>query len=162
MRSALGKGLNALISEETLASVSAPSATAQITSLPIEKIRPNPKQPRRLFSEEPLADLVASIRQKGILQPIVVAPSENGLYEIIAGERRWRAAQKAGLKEVPVTVKVSSEVERFEIALIENLQREDLNAMELAEGFKRLQDEFQLTQEAIAQVVGKDRTVVAN
>jgi len=163
MRSALGKGLNALISDETVASVSAAVSAGQpLSVLPMEKIRSNPKQPRRTFSEEALADLVASIKQKGILQPILVAPTEGGTYEIIAGERRWRAAQRAGLKEIPVCIKSGSESERFEMALVENLQREDLNPIELAEGFKRLQEEFQLTQEEIAQVVGKDRAVVAN
>src|ERR1019366_9439283 len=104
----------------------------------------------------------ASIKQKGILQPIVVSPTEGGTYEIIAGERRFRAAERAGLKEIPVVIRSASEVERFEMALIENLQREDLNPIDLAQGFKRLQDEFQLTQEAIAEVGGKARTVVAN
>jgi len=163
MRSALGKGLDALISDEAVAHVSAAAAkTPAANSLPIDKIRPNPKQPRRTFAEESLKDLAASVKQKGILQPIVVSPTEGGTYEIIAGERRYRAAQRAGLKEIPVVIRTGSEMERFEMSLIENLQREDLNPMELAEGFKRLQDEFQLTQEAIAQVVGKDRTVVAN
>jgi ParB family chromosome partitioning protein len=163
MRSALGKGLNALISEDTVASVSAAPPAAKLpTALPIELIRSNPKQPRRVFSEASLADLVLSIKEKGILQPILVSPTEGGTYEIIAGERRWRAAQQAGLKEVPVVIKSGSESERFEMSLIENLQREDLNPIELAQGFKRLQDEFQLTQEAIAKVVGKDRAVVAN
>jgi ParB family chromosome partitioning protein len=161
MRSALGKGLNALISEDTVASVSTASSKSAST-LPIDKIRSNPKQPRRIFSEEALADLVASIKQKGILQPILVSSTEGGTYEIIAGERRWRAAQRAGLKEVPVVIKSGTEIERFEMTLIENLQREDLNPIELAQGFKRLQDEFSLTQEAIAEVVGKDRAVVAN
>ena len=163
MRSALGKGLNALISEDTVASVAAAAPAAKSSSvLPIDQIRANPKQPRRTFSEEALADLVASIKEKGILQPILVSPTEGGTCEIIAGERRWRAAQRAGLKEVPVLIKSGSESERFEMSLIENLQREDLNPIELAQGFKRLQDEFQLTQEAIAKVVGKDRAVVAN
>src|SRR5665213_394632 len=143
MRSALGKGLDALISDDAVAHVSAAAAKTPpvIHTLPIEKIRPNPKQPRRAFAEEPLSDLVASIKQKGILQPIMVSPTEGGTYEIIAGERRFRAAQRAGLKEVPVVVRSASEGERFEMALIENLQREDLNPIELAEGFKRLQEE---------------------
>jgi ParB family chromosome partitioning protein len=163
MRSALGKGLDALISDDAVANVSAAAAkTLTPQSLPIDQIRPNPKQPRRAFVEESLADLAASVKQKGILQPIVVALTEGGTYEIIAGERRFRAAQRAGLTEVPVVIRSGSEVERFEMSLIENLQREDLNPMDLAEGFKRLQDEFQLTQEKIAEVVGKDRTVVAN
>jgi ParB family chromosome partitioning protein len=163
MRPALGKGLDALISEETVANVSTASAkTGAANMLSVDLIRPNPKQPRRTFAEESLVDLIASIQEKGILQSIVVYPTEGGTYEIIAGERRFRAAQRAGLKEVPVVIRTGTEVERFEMSLIENLQREDLNPMDLAEGFKRLQEEFQLTQEAIAQVVGKARTVVAN
>jgi len=163
MRSALGKGLDALISEEAVASVSAaPARSGAPHVIPIELIRPNPKQPRRTFAEEALAELVSSIKEKGILQPIVVSPTEGGTYEIIAGERRYRAAQRAGLKEVPVVVRTGNEAERFEMSLVENLQREDLNPMDLAEGFKRLQEEFQLTQEAISKVVGKARPVVAN
>ncbi len=164
MRSALGKGLGALISDDAVANVSAGAAKAPAATnlLPIDRIRANPKQPRRHFTEDALKDLAASIKQKGILQPIVVSPLEGGLYEIIAGERRFRASQIAGLKEIPVVVRTGTESERFEMSLIENLQREDLNPVELAEGFKRLQDEFHLTQEGIAQVVGKDRTVVAN
>jgi ParB family transcriptional regulator, chromosome partitioning protein len=163
MRSALGKGLDALISDEAVADVSAAKSKVSAANvISIDLIRPNPKQPRRTFSEDSLSDLVASIQQKGILQPLVVSETEGGIYEIIAGERRFRAAQRAGLKEVPVVLRQGSEVERFEMALIENLQREDLNAMDLAEGFRRLQDEFQLTQEKIAQVVGKARTAVAN
>ena len=163
MRSALGKGLDALISEEAVADVSAGSPKpAPATSVSIDLIHPNPKQPRRTFAEAALIDLVSSIQQKGILQPILVSPTEGGAYEIIAGERRFRAAQRAGLKEVPIVIRTGTEVERFEMTLVENLQREDLNPMELAEGFKRLQEEYKMTQEAIAQVVGKDRTVVAN
>src|SRR5258708_5201183 len=115
MRSALGKGLNALISEDTVASVSATTSAASPATLPIEKIRANPKQPRRAFTEEALKDLTASIKQKGVLQPILVSPMEGGTFEIIAGERRWRAAQRAGLKEIPVVVKSGSETERFEM-----------------------------------------------
>lgn len=163
MRSALGKGLNALISQDTVADVAeTKTAVAPPSTLSIELLRANPKQPRRTFSEESLTDLVASIQQRGILQPIVVSQTENGQYEIIAGERRFRAAQRAGLKEVPVVLRDGTEGERFEMALIENLQREDLNAIDLAEGFQRLQEEFQLTQEKIAQVVGKARTAVTN
>lgn len=157
MRSALGKGLDALISEDAVNTVSAAPGT-----LSIDRIRANPKQPRRHFSEDSLRDLTASIKQKGILQPIVVSPVEGGQYEIVAGERRFRAAQRAGLKELPVIIRSGTEGERFQLALVENLQREDLNPMDLAEGFQRLQAEFQLTQEAIAEVLGKDRTVVAN
>jgi ParB family transcriptional regulator, chromosome partitioning protein len=165
MRSALGKGLDALISDDTVASVAAvPTAGAPAvpSTLPIDCIHSNPKQPRRDFSEQALSELTESIKQKGVLQPIVVSSSEGGQYEIIAGERRWRAAQRAGLKDIPVVIRSGTEAERFELALIENLQREDLNPIDLGMGYRRLQDEFQMTQEAIAQVVGKDRAVVAN
>jgi len=160
MRSALGKGLNALISEDTAASVSA--AAAAPSHLPLARLRPNPQQPRRHFSEESLTDLAASIREKGVLQPILVASAPDGNFDIIAGERRWRAAQRAGLKEIPVIVKQGSETERFQMAIIENVQREDLNPIEQAHGFKRLQDEFRMTQEDVGRVIGKDRAVVAN
>ncbi len=163
MRPALGKGLDALMSDDAVANIAATAGKdTAVTHLSVDLIRPNPKQPRRAFAEESLADLVSSIQQRGILQPIMVSPTEGGTYEIIAGERRFRAAQRAGLKEVPIVIRTATEVERFEMSLIENLQREDLNPIDLANGFKRLQDEFQLTQEAIAQVVGKARTVVAN
>jgi len=163
MRSALGKGLDALISGDAATQTSPASGQTPATSiLSVDLIRPSPKQPRQVFDEEALADLAASIQQKGILQPIVVSPLQVGIYEIIAGERRFRAAQRAGLKEVPVVIREASEVERFEMSLIENLQREDLNPMDLAHGFRRLQEEYQMTQEQIAQVVGKARSVVAN
>ncbi len=163
MRSALGKGLEALISDDTVASVAAASAKAQESAtLPIAKIHPNPKQPRRHFLSSALSELAASIKERGVLQPILVTPAENGSYEIIAGERRWRAAQEAGLSEIPAVVRTGSENERFQMALIENVQREDLNPIEQAQAYKRLQDEFQMTQESIAKVIGKDRAVVAN
>ncbi len=167
MRSALGKGLNALISDDVVTSVAAPPKSAAPVdviprTLPLDKINPNPKQPRRDFSETALDELAHSIRQKGVLQPIVVSPSEGGSYEIIAGERRWRAAARAGLKDIPVVIRGGTEAEKFELALIENLQRENLNPIEQAFGYQRLQDEFQMTQEAIAKVMGKDRAVVAN
>jgi len=167
MRSALGKGLNALISEETVASVTAtPQAGApaakNMALVSMAAIRPNPDQPRKIFSEEALAELAASITEHGVLQPILVSAHPDGAYEIIAGERRWRAAQRAGLKEIPVLIKSGTEIEKFALALIENIQRADLNPIELAKGYKRLQDEFHMTQEAIAKSVGKDRAVVAN
>jgi len=170
MRSALGKGLNALISEETAASVEAAthagatgSPLAQgIMHVPVDRIRSNPKQPRRHFEEAALTELAQSIREKGIIQPILVFLTEGGDYEIIAGERRWRAAQQAGLQTIPAIVGGGSEAERFELALIENIQRQNLNPIEEAEGYRRLQQEFGLTQEKIAQLIGKDRAVVAN
>ncbi|MFA5975722.1 MAG: ParB/RepB/Spo0J family partition protein [Elusimicrobiota bacterium] len=163
MRSALGKGLDALISEDTAASVAAalPKPSGPVT-IAIDRVRPNAKQPRHTFSSDSLNELSASIQERGVLQPILVAPLPDGSYEIIAGERRWRAAQKAGLSEIPVILRGGTETERFEMALIENIQREDLNPIELALGYRRLQEEFGLTQEAIAKAVGKDRAVVAN
>jgi len=160
MRSALGKGLDALLSEDTVASVTA--AGAVVSMLPIARIKPNPKQPRRHFAPGALSELTASIRQRGVLQPILVTASADGNYEIIAGERRWRAAQSAGQTEIPALIRAGTPVEHFETALIENVQREDLNPIELAQGYQRLHDEFRMTQEAIAQVVGKDRAVIAN
>jgi ParB family chromosome partitioning protein len=162
MRSALGKGLNALISEDMVASVGAPASALSQSQVAIASIRANPKQPRKIFAEQALNELSDSIKEHGVLQPILVSAQGDGTYEIIAGERRWRAAQRAGLTEIPVVLKSGSETEKFAIALIENIQRADLNAIELAKGYKRLQDEFTMTQEAIAKAVGKDRAVVAN
>jgi ParB family chromosome partitioning protein len=160
MKSVLGKGLDALISENTVATVSErPSSVQEIA---ISRIRANPRQPRQRYAESALAELSESIRQRGILQPILVTPASDGNYEIIAGERRWRAAQRAGLKSVPVVIRSGSESEKFQMALIENVQREDLNAMEQARGYARLMNDFQMTQEAIAATIGKDRAVIAN
>lgn len=162
MRSALGKGLDALISQDTVASVTASPKPLAPSTIMVSRIRPNPRQPRRLFDEAGLADLAASIKEKGILQPVLVAAMPDGNFELIAGERRWRAAQKAGLSEIPAIVKSGTEGERFELALIENIQREDLNPIEQALGYQRLQEEYGMTQEAIAKAMGKDRAVVAN
>jgi ParB family chromosome partitioning protein len=162
-RPALGKGLNALISEEAATTLeAAPPQAPELTSLPLDRIHTNPHQPRQVFTEDSLNELAASMKQRGILQPVLVTPTPDGNYEIVAGERRWRAAARAGFTEVPVVVKTGSDVERFEMALIENLQREDLNPMDQAAGFERLMAEFHLTQEDIAAVIGKDRTVIAN
>ena len=130
----------------------------------ITKIAPHPNQPRQHFDEEALADLAASIRQHGILQPILVRPrsDQTDFYEIIAGERRWRAAQKAQLHEVPVLIRTLSDTEVLEIALVENLQREDLNPIEEAEGYRRLIDQFGYTQDKTAEMIGKSRSHVTN
>jgi ParB family chromosome partitioning protein len=133
----------------------------QVLSLPIEDLDRDERQPRQKFDSLKLEELASSIRTRGIVQPILVRRDE-GRYRIIAGERRWRAAQLAGLKEVPAIVREASEKEAFEIALIENLQREDLNPIEEAEGYRRLIDEHGLTQESVAARVGKDRSSVAN
>ncbi len=160
-RKALGRGLGALIpgsdNEETSV---APSGAK--TRLPIEKLAPNPHQPRVDFDEEELDALTASIREVGLIQPILVSPEGEDTYRIIAGERRWRASQRAGLTEVPVVVREVTEREALAIALIENLQRVDLNPIEEALGYRRLQEEFGLTQEEVARNVGKERSTVAN
>lgn len=130
-------------------------------SCPIEEIRPNRSQPRKTFSGDRLEELAASIREKGIIQPLVVRKKEDH-YELIAGERRWRAAQKAGLHQVPVVIQDVSDDTALEMALIENIQREDLNAVEEAEAYHALMERFTLSQEALAVRVGKDRSTVAN
>jgi len=162
-RRRLGRGLAALIGDmDTEASVIERARTSR--RVPIEFLRPNPRNPRKSFEESDLADLTASIREKGIMQPILVRPVAGALdsYEIIAGERRWRAAQRAGLHEVPVLVHEVSDKEALELAIIENVQREDLNPLEEALGYQQLIDEFQYTQAALADVIGKSRPHVAN
>ena len=130
-------------------------------SCPIEDIKPNKEQPRKTFVNEKLEELAASIREKGIIQPLVVV-KKAGHYELIAGERRWRAAQKAGLREVPVVIQDVSEETALEMALIENIQREDLNAVEEAEAYHALLERFSLSQEELAKRVGKERSTIAN
>ncbi|MDI6756081.1 MAG: ParB/RepB/Spo0J family partition protein [Thermodesulfobacteriota bacterium] len=157
-RQALGKGLGALIPEKSLAGVEGKKV---FNVCGIEEIQPNPFQPRKVFNDEQLQGLISSIKEKGILQPLIVRRKGNG-YELIAGERRWRAAQKAGMKEVPVVIKDVPEEEILELSLIENIQRENLNPIEEAEAFKRLMDQFHLTQEEISRKVAKDRTTITN
>jgi ParB family chromosome partitioning protein len=160
-RKTLGRGLNALLGERPAAAVAGEAKTSR---LPVEKMRPGKFQPRRAFDEERIADLVESVREKGILQPILVRrhPDDAELFEIIAGERRWRAAQAAQLHEVPVIVRELSDQEALEVALVENLQRQDLSPLEEADGYRRLMDEFTHTQEDLAKAVGKSRSHVAN
>ncbi|ADU52443.1 parB-like partition protein [Thermaerobacter marianensis DSM 12885] len=152
------KGLDAL-----LPGVRPDPATAgeQVEQIPVDRIQPNPYQPRRQFDPEALAELVESVRQHGIVQPLLVRPEGEG-YRLVAGERRWRAAQAAGLETVPAVVREFSDVEMMEIALVENLQREDLNPIEEAQGYRMLSEELGLTQEQISQRVGKSRSHVAN
>jgi ParB family transcriptional regulator, chromosome partitioning protein len=128
----------------------------------IEDIHPSPDQPRKSFDDERLAELAESIRAQGIIQPVVVRQRAGGGYELIAGERRWRAAQRAGLHEVPAVVREVAATRAFEMALVENLQREDLNPIEEAAGYQRLIEDFGYTQEALSERVGKDRSTVAN
>lgn len=134
----------------------------RIWNIPVEKLWPNPNQPRQIFEKEPLQELANSIKEKGIIQPLLVRKADDEGFEIIAGERRWRAAQLAGLKEVPAIIKDSPEQEVLELALIENIQRENLNPVEEAEAYDFLIKKYNLTQNDLAQKVGKDRATVAN
>ena len=176
-RKNLGRGLNALFGEQDDApatSVESPAtpivnaapqaANAPVTRLPVDLLAPSPFQPRRYFEPIALAELSSSIAEKGVLQPLLVRPDPNkpGHYEIIAGERRWRASQQAQVHEVPVHVTDLSDAEVLEVALIENLQRQDLSPVEEARGYRKLLNEFGHTQERVAEVVGKSRTHVAN
>lgn len=151
----LGKGLSALIPAIS------PVEGLYVREIPVENISPNPNQPRKHFDEIMFEELVASIKEVGLVQPVVVRPKEDG-YELVAGERRWRAAQAAGLKSIPAIIKSSSDAESLEIALIENLQREDLNPIEEANAYLYLSQVFNMTQEAIAKKVGKKRVSVTN
>ena len=154
-KSGLGKGLEALFADNA-------SDEVAVHSLRLSEIEPNREQPRRQFDEAALAELAESIRQYGVIQPIAVRPLPSGGYQIVAGERRWRAARMAELTEVPVVILELDDAETMQLALVENLQREDLNPMEEAEGFQTLADRFGLTQEQIAQKVGRSRPAVAN
>ena len=158
----LGRGLSALLGEDV--DSSAPRAdTIRTRMVPVAFLKPNPLQPRRKFDEEELASLAESIAQKGVLQPILVRPSgRHDSYEIIAGERRWRAAQRAKLHDVPVVVRELSDSESLEIAIIENVQRSNLNPIEEAAGYQELIDRFSYTQEQLARVIGKSRSHIAN
>jgi len=160
MRKALGRGLEALLPGSGPAETT-PVAPPLREWVSIADVRPNPTQPRRHFDEAALETLAASIRARGLLQPIVVRRASDG-YEVIAGERRLRAAQRAGLDSVPVIVRDADPQERLELALIENLQRENLTALEEAEAYRHLIDDYGLTQEQVAQAVGKSRPAVAN
>ncbi|MBA2564629.1 MAG: ParB/RepB/Spo0J family partition protein [Gemmatimonadetes bacterium] len=163
-RRRLGKGLSALLGD----AASAPTASAAgppnigVREVPVARCAPNPGQPRSRFDDEAGKGLLESIRARGVLQPILVTADAAGGYRIVAGERRWRAAQAAGLETIPALVKSLNDREMVEVALVENLQREDLNAMEEARGYRRLAAEFDLTQAEIAERVAKDRSTVAN
>ena len=157
----LGKGLSAILGEIDPAQETGEKADV-VELLPIQSLQAGRYQPRKVFAPEQLADLVASIAAKGVLQPLLVRPIADNKYEIIAGERRRRAASQAGLKQVPAIVRRFSDKETLEVSLIENLQRQDLNALEEAAAYARLMKEFQYTQEALSKVVGKSRSHVAN
>lgn len=168
IRRGLGRGLEALLGAERDAPPeasreTAPAGRAPLT-LPIEKIRPGRYQPRKRFDDAEVEALAKSIREKGILQPVLVrpAPGEPGMYELVAGERRWRAAQQAQLHEIPALVRELADRDTLEVALVENLQRQDLTAIEEARGYQRMIDDFRRTQEDVAEIVGKSRPHVAN
>ena len=154
----LGRGLGALFADNSIEEIAAPSAV----KLKIMDIEPNRDQPRKIFDEDALAELADSIAKHGVIQPLLVRPMPDGSYQLVAGERRWRASRMAGLTEVPVVIKELSDDEAMALALIENLQREDLNAIEEAQGIKALMDTLSLTQDEAAERVGKSRPAVAN
>lgn len=154
----LGRGLDALFADNSLEEISPSSAV----KLKINEIEPNREQPRKEFDEKALSELAESIAKHGVIQPLLVRPLSDGSYQLVAGERRWRASRLAGLTEVPVVIKELSDSEAMEIALVENLQREDLNPIEEAQGLKLLIDTYGLTQEECASRVGKSRPAIAN
>lgn len=154
----LGRGLDALFSDNTFPE----TFSENHSTLKIYDIEPNKEQPRRNFDEESIAELASSISVHGLLQPILVRPKSNGLYEIIAGERRWRACKVAGIVDVPVIIKDLDDISTAQIALIENLQREDLNPVEEALGYKKLMTDFGFTQEKLSDNIGKSRSAIAN
>ncbi|HMU33956.1 MAG TPA: ParB/RepB/Spo0J family partition protein [Pyrinomonadaceae bacterium] len=164
-RQSLGRGLSALLGDEKPAATEsairdAAALPTRVNELDIDLIEPNPEQPRVNFADNELEELAASIRANGIVQPIVVRPKGENRYQIVAGERRWRAAQKAGLRKVPVSVREVSDEKLLEIALIENIQRQQLNPIEEANAFRKLVDSIGLTQEEVAERVGKERTLI--
>ena len=158
----LGRGLSALFGDEK--SKDLPKEIRQANTVSISDLSRNPYQPRQHFSEEKLDELASSIKKNGIIQPIAVRPnkSENGKYEIVAGERRWIAAQRAGLHEIPVRILELSDVESLEVAIVENIQRDDLNPIEEARGYKRLNEEFNYDHENISKLMSKSRSHVSN
>ena len=158
----LGRGLSALIGDEAAAVKGEPLARKDARSLPVAFLQPGKYQPRKNFDDQPLADLAASIKEKGVLSPILVRPLGADRYEIVAGERRWRAAQIAKLHDVPVVVREMADGEALEIAIIENVQRADLNAIEEGAAYQQLMTQFNRTQDQVAQQVGKSRSHVAN
>lgn len=162
-RTGLGKGLESLIpTGGKNAPVSSNAGAGGVLQVAVDAIQPNPRQPRIHFKEEELAELAASIREHGVIQPLIVTPQSDGTYILIAGERRWQASQKAGLRIVPVITRQANNQELLEIALIENVQRADLNSLEEAEAYRQLVEEFGLSHEAVAKRVGKNRVTVTN
>ncbi|WP_424966135.1 ParB/RepB/Spo0J family partition protein [Dinoroseobacter sp. S375] len=169
-RRGLGRGLSALMADvnigtpENADQAPAERATSADLRVPIETVRPNPDQPRRVFPQEDLDSLAESIREKGVLQPLIVRkdPDDSEMYQIVAGERRWRASQLAQQHDIPVLVRDLSDTESLEVAIIENIQRADLNPVEEAQGYRQLMDRFGHTQERLAQALGKSRSHIAN
>ena len=159
MAKGLGKGLNSLFEENE---TDFEESQKELIQVPITQVEPTKAQPRKTFEKDALDELASSIAQNGMLQPIIARPLQNGQYQIVSGERRWRAARLAGLREVPVIVKELDDKTTLEIGLIENLQREDLNIVEEAKGYRVLIEEFSLTQEEVAKRVGKSSPVIAN
>ena len=163
MKKGLGRGLNAIFEDNSFPlDTNAPRKDEPIAMLRIADIEPNREQPRKVFDEAALNELSESIKQHGLIQPLLVEPMENGRYRIIAGERRWRACRIAEIKEVPAVIRSVTPKQMMELALIENLQREDLNPMEEAEGYKQLMELYHMTQEQVASSVGRSRPAVAN
>jgi ParB family chromosome partitioning protein len=158
MKHGLGKGMLALIDENTVTEIE----QNQIVKIPVENIIPNRYQPRKKFNEETLKELAISIKENGIIQPVIVSNLGNGKYELIAGERRWKAAQLAGIPEIPAIIRDCSENERLEIALVENIQREDLNPIEEALAYKEILERLSITQDELAQKIGKNRSSITN
>jgi len=158
-KSGLGRGFDAIFADNSVEDISTGASTVKVKLIDIE---PNREQPRKQFDEEALAELSDSIAQHGVLQPLLVRPMPDGGYQLVAGERRWRASRMAGLTEVPVVIRDLTDAQVAELALVENLQRENLNPLEEANGYKELSDKFGYTQEKISEIVGKSRSAVAN
>ena len=158
-KSGLGRGFDAIFADNSVEDISTGNSTTKVKLLDIE---PNREQPRKQFDEEALAELSDSIAQHGVLQPLLVRPMPDGGYQLVAGERRWRASRMAGLTEVPVVIRDLTDAQVAELALVENLQRENLNPLEEANGYKELSDKFGYTQEKISEIVGKSRPSIAN
>ncbi|MBI3994431.1 MAG: ParB/RepB/Spo0J family partition protein [Nitrospirae bacterium] len=161
-KKALGRGLDALFERSLPEGTADAASSGRFLDLAVENIIPNRYQPRRVFKEPELRELAASLKGSGVLQPVIVRPAEGGRFELIAGERRWRAAKLAGLQKIPAVLHEASDAEAVELALIENVQRQDLNPIETAKAYRRLIEEFHLTQEDVAKRVGKERSSVAN
>jgi ParB family chromosome partitioning protein len=161
-RKALGKGLHSLLPTRNTTGPTAPPLSGDVHRLPIEQVTPNPNQPRRDFDEAALMELTQSIEREGMIQPIIVRKTAANAYQIIAGERRWRAAKLAGLQQVPVIVRDADDQQALELAIVENIQREDLNPIELATAFQRMATELGLSHDQIGQKTGKERTTITN